>query len=551
MRYLCGRLGHGLLVLLGVSVLSFLLAEAAPGSVVDELKLNPRISPVDHRGHARPLRPGSIRSREILPLAPVHRARRAGVLRGLQQSGRPAALAARTQHVVSHRAGDRARLADRGPARHLGGQSDRAAGPIASPRARRPRCSASRTCFWAWVFCCWPSAPAISRRAAWSRSALPTSVRGTRSKDVLSHFFLPVTALTLINLPVLVRHVRASMIDVLQAPFIQAGRAMGISERRLLFRYALRAAANPLISLLGLSVAALLSASLVVETIMSWPGLGPLLLAAVVARDLHVVVGVVTCSTLLLIAGNLLADGLLYLADPRIRPGQGCSRRSGALGRLRHARIVRRQAGASLQTGAWPARRCLSVDALRRVSRAGRSRHPEPRSRVRSSDAPPLRRRDRPAARAAVRLRTDAPLRSVRGIRGGSEPHLPGPLLRSRRAVPDCRPHRRRPASVWNRQPDPLLSARQRRLRAGPVLPVAVTADRSRCLPGCWARPLAGRRHAARRAGRLLRRVGGRDHHAGRGAVPRAAVAVSAVCGSHGACRSTSSRRRRFCWCSW
>ena len=141
-------------------------------------------------------------------------------------------------------------------------------------------------------------------------------------KDVISHFVLPVTALTLVNLPVLVRHVRASLIDVLQAPFIQAARATGVSERRLLFRHALRAAANPLISLLGLSVAALLSASLVVETIMSWPGLGPLLIEAVVARDLHLVVGAVTCSTVLLIAGNLLADGLLYLVDPRLRPTQ-------------------------------------------------------------------------------------------------------------------------------------------------------------------------------------------------------------------------------------
>jgi peptide/nickel transport system permease protein len=140
--------------------------------------------------------------------------------------------------------------------------------------------------------------------------------------DVLSHFLLPVTALTLVNLPVLVRHVRASLIEVLQAPFIRAARATGVPERRLLFRHALRAAANPLISLLGLSVGGLLSASLVIETIMSWPGLGPFLLDAVAARDLHVVVAAVTCSTVLLIVGNWLADGLLYLADPRIRPSR-------------------------------------------------------------------------------------------------------------------------------------------------------------------------------------------------------------------------------------
>jgi peptide/nickel transport system permease protein len=105
----------------------------------------------------------------------------------------------------------------------------------------------------------------------------------------------------------------------LAAPFIQAARARGVPWRRLLFRDALRAAANPLLSLLGLSIAALLSASLVVEAIMSWPGLGPLLLEAIAARDLHLVIGAVMCSTLLLLAGNFLADALLYLADPRLR----------------------------------------------------------------------------------------------------------------------------------------------------------------------------------------------------------------------------------------
>jgi peptide/nickel transport system permease protein len=81
----------------------------------------------------------------------------------------------------------------------------------------------------------------------------------------------------------------------------------------------LRAAANPLISLFGLSVALLLSVSLLVEVIMGWPGIGPVLLEAILARDLFVVVGAVMLSTLLLVGGNLLADLLLYVFDPRIR----------------------------------------------------------------------------------------------------------------------------------------------------------------------------------------------------------------------------------------
>jgi peptide/nickel transport system permease protein len=129
-----------------------------------------------------------------------------------------------------------------------------------------------------------------------------------------------LTGLTLVILPVLVRHVRASVAEMLNAPFIHAGRGYGIPERRLLFRHALRAAANPLISLFGLSIAGLLSASLVIEQIMSWPGLGPLTLEAVAARDLHLVVAAVTCSTALLVVGTLVSDALIYLADPRVRP---------------------------------------------------------------------------------------------------------------------------------------------------------------------------------------------------------------------------------------
>jgi len=137
--------------------------------------------------------------------------------------------------------------------------------------------------------------------------------------DILAHLFLPVTALVLSGLPVLVRHVRAAMIEVLSSPFIRAARAHGIPRRSVLFRYGLRAAANPLVSLLGLSLAILLSGSLLVEIIMSWPGVGPLLLQAVLTRDVYVVVGVVMFSTLVIFTGNLAADGLLYVLDPRIR----------------------------------------------------------------------------------------------------------------------------------------------------------------------------------------------------------------------------------------
>jgi peptide/nickel transport system permease protein len=138
-------------------------------------------------------------------------------------------------------------------------------------------------------------------------------------RDLASHMALPVAALVLTTLPVLLRHVRAAVAEVLDAPFLRAAAAHGIPRRKLLYGYALRAAAHPLISLFGFSVGTLLSGSLLVEIVMSWPGLGPLLLEAILARDLYVVIGAVLFSMVFLVMGNFLADVLLYWADPRIR----------------------------------------------------------------------------------------------------------------------------------------------------------------------------------------------------------------------------------------
>ncbi len=107
------------------------------------------------------------------------------------------------------------------------------------------------------------------------------------------------------------------MTEVLGEPFVRAARTHGIGERRVLFRHALPAAANPLISLLGLSIAGLLSSSLIVEVVFGWPGLGPLILEAILARDYYLVLGPVMAGTVLLFVGNLLADLLLYAVDPR------------------------------------------------------------------------------------------------------------------------------------------------------------------------------------------------------------------------------------------
>lgn len=137
--------------------------------------------------------------------------------------------------------------------------------------------------------------------------------------DIVQHALLPVIAMVIILFPVLVRHVRGSVASVLAAGYITAGRARGLPPRAILYRHALRAAAGPLISLAGLSAGSLLSASLIVEVVMGWPGLGPLLVEAILARDTFVVIGAVMASTLLLLLANALADIALYALDPRIR----------------------------------------------------------------------------------------------------------------------------------------------------------------------------------------------------------------------------------------
>ncbi|MBV9742610.1 MAG: ABC transporter permease [Acidobacteriia bacterium] len=141
--------------------------------------------------------------------------------------------------------------------------------------------------------------------------------------DVAAHLALPVLALVLAALPVLARHVEAAVRESMDAPFVQAARGLGVPRRRLWFAYTLPAAANPLISLFGYSIGGLLSSSLLIEVIMGWPGLGPMLLEAIFSRDIQVVIGATLASALFLIAGNLIADFLIYAVDPRIRQENG------------------------------------------------------------------------------------------------------------------------------------------------------------------------------------------------------------------------------------
>ena len=268
MRYFLGRTLHAVFLLFGVSLLTFLFSALTPGSYFDEMRLNPQIS------------------RETV-----------AALRAQYQLDRP--LPVRYAHwlnAVAH--GELGfSFAYNSPV-----------GPLLWVRARNTLFLTITAMLLAWLLALplgvWSASRfghAPDRVLSWTTATLlvipdlvlalgllilavrtgwfPTGGLASlgfenlsplhKLRDLASHMALPVTALVLATLPMLVRHVRASVAEVLDAPFLRAAVGHGIPHSKLLYSYALRAAANPLISLFGFSVGTLLSGSLLVEVVMS------------------------------------------------------------------------------------------------------------------------------------------------------------------------------------------------------------------------------------------------------------------------------------------
>jgi peptide/nickel transport system permease protein len=136
--------------------------------------------------------------------------------------------------------------------------------------------------------------------------------------DLLHHLILPAFVLATVGMARLMRQMRANLLDVLRADYVTTARAKGLSEKVVILKHAVRNAINPLITLFGYTLASLLSGSFLVEVVMSWPGLARITVDALFARDLYLVMGALLMSSVLLIVGNLIADILLALSDPRI-----------------------------------------------------------------------------------------------------------------------------------------------------------------------------------------------------------------------------------------
>lgn len=318
MRYVLRRLAQALILLFGISLLTFLFSALAPGHYLDEMRLNPQIS-----------------------------AETLASLRAQYDLDRPISFRY-TRWILSVARGDLGySFAYNSPV-----------GPLLWTRARNTLLLTSTATLLAWLaalpcgtyagmkhgrladrLLTWSTAGlliipeftvalgllALAVRTGWLPVGGMTSIGFDtfspidKARDLASHLFIPVTALVVSAFPILVRQIRAAIADAVEAPFMRAAQAHGIPGFRLAWKYALRASLPPLIALFGISLGTLLSASLLVEMILSWPGLGPLLLEAILSRDLHVVIGTVLLSAVVLAAGNFASDLLLYWADPRIR----------------------------------------------------------------------------------------------------------------------------------------------------------------------------------------------------------------------------------------
>ena len=137
--------------------------------------------------------------------------------------------------------------------------------------------------------------------------------------DRIRHLIIPVFVLGTSAMAGLTRIMRANMLDIMNQQYVVTARSKGQTERKVVYRHALRNAINPMITILGFQISTILSGAALTENVLAWPGLGRVALTDVLSQDLFLVMGILIYSSILLVLGNLIADILLAIVDPRIR----------------------------------------------------------------------------------------------------------------------------------------------------------------------------------------------------------------------------------------
>ncbi len=141
----------------------------------------------------------------------------------------------------------------------------------------------------------------------------------TFGRDSLAHFILPTITLTIYPLAFIIRLTRSSYLEIMNENYIQTARAKGLPQRLVVYQHAVRNALIPVVTVVGLQVAAIISGSAIVETVFAWPGIGSLAVQSIGGRDYPIVQTIVLISAAAFGITNLLVDVVYTLLDPRIQ----------------------------------------------------------------------------------------------------------------------------------------------------------------------------------------------------------------------------------------
>jgi peptide/nickel transport system permease protein len=159
----------------------------------------------------------------------------------------------------------------------------------------------------------------FSLRLGWLPAGNMYTIGDGSVLDYLHHLILPSLVLALVHVAIWSRYMRTATLDVISQDFVKTARAKGVSERRVLLKHVVGNALLPMITLAGMQLPSLLTGALVTETVFTWPGMGRLFLDALGYSDYPVVMGLLMFSAILVILGNLIADIVIAIVDPRIR----------------------------------------------------------------------------------------------------------------------------------------------------------------------------------------------------------------------------------------
>ncbi|AXU28679.1 TPA: ABC transporter permease [Clostridioides difficile] len=141
--------------------------------------------------------------------------------------------------------------------------------------------------------------------------------------DLVKHLVLPVITLGLYNTAIFTNYVEASVNEQLKKQYVVTARAKGLSEKVILFKHVLKNSLTSLVTILGMSIQKLVTGAFVTEVVFSWPGMGRLMIDSIFSRDYTVIMAITMLSALFLILGNLVADILYLLIDPKIKSSKG------------------------------------------------------------------------------------------------------------------------------------------------------------------------------------------------------------------------------------